>query len=646
MPSARPAKGETAAYRSVTCPDRLIDRFETGSKAATLYENFKSTAEAHGEANCLGTRQGDGPYTWLSYGEVFSRSMALGSGLANHGVVPGDFLTLYMANRAEWVITEQAANAFSFVTVPLYDTLGADAAEFIVSQTKAKVILTSGSHLGQSVEVANKVPETKLVVLVDHVDDKTKALVGKLTHAKFITLDELIKEGRDKPAKNSAPKPDDLATICYTSGTTGTPKGAMLTHRNLISCAAATAFRGIVITKDDVHISYLPLAHMFERILQVAMFGAGSSIAFFRGDVKLLLDDVLEARPTVFPSVPRLFNRIYDKINHTVKDAGGIKAKLFEHALAVKTKNLETLGALTHPLYDTLVFKKVRARLGGRVRLMITGSAPILPEVLRFLRVAFSCQVLEGYGQTENSAAATVTAVNDFTPGSVGSPIPSVELKLVDVPDMNYFATDKPLPRGEICLRGPCVFKGYYKRDDLTKEALDADGWLHSGDIGSLRPNGTFCIIDRKKNLLKLAQGEYIAVEHVEQEIQQADLVQQAFVHGDSTETCIIAIVVPDPERLLPWAKVNGIEGGIEQICRDPRTNKQLLKNIVETSKAAKLNSLETVKAIHVEHDPWTPENDFTTPTFKIKRVPLRDRYRPQIDAMYKAIRDAAPKEK
>jgi long-chain acyl-CoA synthetase len=263
-------------------------------------------------------------------------------------------------------------------------------------------------------------------------------------------------------------------------------------------------------------------------------------------------------------------------------------------------------------LWDKLVFSKVRARLGGRVKVIITGAAPIAADVLDFLRAAFGCQVLEGYGQTETAAAVSATLVGDYSieaNGHVGAVLPCCEIKLVDIPDMGYTADDQPNPRGEICVRGYNVFKGYYKQPEKTKETLDADGWCHTGDVGMFLPNGTLKVIDRKKHLFKLSQGEYIAPEKIENVYVKSKYVAQVFIYGDSMKNSIVGIVVPDREVLLEWAKVHHTDHGWLTLVKDPKIKKMILDDMVALGKSMNLHSFEQVKDIHLETDEFTVEN-------------------------------------
>lgn len=479
----------------------------------------------------------------------------------------------------------------------------------------------------------------KIVISMDPIEDSVKESFPE--GVKVLYMGNVEKDGNENPAQVVPPAPDDLATICYTSGTTGNPKGAMLTHKNYLANTSGAIEHGMKITADDVHISYLPLAHSLERTVQVGIWYFGSSIGFFRGDVTKLMDDIGELKPTLFVSVPRLFNRVYDKVMSTVDKNVGIKKDLFHKAYETKLENLKR-NKYTHPVYDHIVFKKIRARLGGRVRYMLTGSAPISSDVLNFLRICFSCPVIEGYGQTEACAACTLTSKEEPSYGHVGTPVCCNEIKLVDVLDMGYSVKDTPYPRGEICARGFNIFTGYYKEPEKTAEALDKDGWLHTGDIGLIDAYGNVKIIDRKKNIFKLSQGEYVAPEKIENIIVRVPLIAQSFVYGDSLQSQLVAIVVPDEEEANNWAKANNLSKSefpnFAALCQSEKLKEEILKSIVEVSKSAQLKGFEIPRAIHLHHEPFSVENDILTPTFKLKRPQAKKYFQAQIDAMYQIL--------
>lgn len=424
-----------------------------------------------------------------------------------------------MKNCMEWFIAEQAIFCLSGATVPFYDTLGPDTAEYILKQTETRALVCSRLELDRvcKVKKGGNCPFFQTVILVDGVTPEalTAAKDAGLHILSFAKVEAVgAQRIATKGHKHRPPCGKDIFTFCYTSGTTGDPKGALLTHTNLISAVAGVS--GIFPMEIwDRHLSYLPLAHIFERIVMCQCYSAGASIAFYRGDPLLLIEDLQACRPTIFPAAPRVLNKIYDKIQGGIAAAGGAKKKLFDAGIAAKTRNLLRNGSLKHGFYDRLMFNKIKKGLGmDQIRIMVSGSAPLSKTVMNFYRVMLGAPVVEGYGQTEGAAATSVSLPDDMmTAGHVGSPNASAEIVLVDVPEMGYLHTDtehKGQPcqgRGEIWVRGPIVFQGYYKEPEKTRETIDDEGWLHSGDIGLWTSKGQLQIIDRKKNIFKLSQG-------------------------------------------------------------------------------------------------------------------------------------------
>jgi len=309
---------------------------------------------------------------------------------------------------------------------------------------------------------------------------------------------------------------------------------------------------------------------------------------------------------------------------------------LFKTALSSKIDNLRD-GYMGHSFWDKLVFDKIKTALGGRVRLSVTGSAPLSADVLTFLRVALSCPVLEGYGQTETCAAATLTFVSDITAGHVGAPLSCCDLKLVDVPEMNY-TTDGEIPRGEICIRGANCTQGYFKNTEKTAELIDDEGWLHSGDIGEWTLQGRLKIIDRKKNIFKLSHGEYVAPEKLENIYVKSQYIEQIFVHGVSLKSRLVAIVIPDKDTVLPWAAKNDLPVDLEELSQTPELKKLLMDGILEQGNLAEVKGFERIADIHVSPFPFTVENELLTPTFKLKRPQTVEVYKVPIDAMYENL--------
>ena len=619
------------------------------SDATTLYETIRRGARVSKNGPMLGYRkkQADGtePYVWIHYNEIIERSINVGKALRHLGFPIGQetFIGVYARNRPEWIIIEHGTYTFNNILVPLYETLGAEACGFIINQTEIRIVFcdTLAKVEGLLARKAECLTLEYIVLIggADNLLTKEKINEAAQLGVQLYTFEQFEKLGYSNDVVSMEPvppKPDDLSTICYTSGTTGTPKGVMLTHANVIAdCTTVEYFKNTKLTNDDVMISFLPLAHMFERLVHAVVYSEGGSVGFFRGDIRLLPDDIKTLRPTILPVVPRVLNRLYDKVLSELNKSK-ISKLIFDTAIAIKSREMSNWIVRNNSIIDNIVFKKIRDNLGGRVKLMITGSAPLSETVLTFIRCAMGCIVIEGYGQTECVAASTITIEGDFVPGHVGVPSPCNAIKLVDVPELGYFAKDKA---GEVCIRGTNVFKGYYRMPEQTREVLDIDGWLHTGDIGCWTERGTLKIVDRKKHIFKLAQGEYVAPEKIENIYIRSKYVAQCFVYGESLKTCLIGIVVPDPETIHSSVKSKfGIEGSTKQLCENEKVKKLVLEDVLGVGKKAGLFSFEQVKDIHLCADMFTVDNDLLTPTLKTKRPKLREHFKAQLEAMYKNL--------
>ena len=424
----------------------------------------------------------------------------------------------------------------------------------------------------------------------------------------------------DEPATENTPDflyPDrmDAYMFSYTSGTTGDSKGVKMTH-NMVIKQAMTGLETLDVEEGDAIISYLPYPHSFEQILFSVALLKKLKIGYYRGDPLKLVEDCAILQPAFFPSVPRLYTRIYSKIKGNFDAQTGCKKFLIERGLASKIAALQLDGSVTNGCYDKIVFGKVAALLGGKVKLMATGSAPIDKGVLDFLKVSFSCPIIEGYGLTESATGGCTTKPEDPVAGHVGGPREGCKLRLRDVPDMEYLSTDKPYPRGEICMKGPALFTGYYKRPDKTAESFDSEGWYLTGDVGMIYPNGSVKIIDRSKNIFKLSQGEYIAPEKLENVFVMSSMIAQSFVYGDSLKNCLVAIVVPEEAHVKAWCEANGESDAYG----NADFKKEILDDILNLAKVNKLSGLEKPKEIFLSNEPFSIENDILTPTFKLKR--------------------------
>ncbi|CAM4618222.1 unnamed protein product [Leuciscus chuanchicus] len=638
MQSVEQPGGEFVRRSAVLNGGPLMTHFYEDAK--TMYECFHRGLRESKNGPCLGSRKPKQPYEWLSYSEVIERAENLGSAFLHKGHSKnGDpYIGIFSQNRPEWTISELACYTYSLISVPLYDTLGTDAISYVLDKTCISTVVCDVPEKARLLLdcVSGKQHSLKTLILIQDFEADLVSR-GQQCGIDIISLRDAENIGKTHRQHPAPPQPDDLAIICFTSGTTGNPKGAMLTHKNIVSNTAAflrVTQLACPISPQDVHISYLPLAHMFERVVQAMILVHGARIGYFQGDIRFLMDDLTTLKPTVFPVVPRLLNRMFDRIYGQANSS--LKRRVLEFAF--RRKQSEMLSGIMRrdSIWDKIIFKKVQASVGGRVRMMVTGAAPVSAPVLTFLRAALGCQFYEGYGQTECTAGSTVTLPGDWIAGHVGAPLPCNDIKLVDVAEMNYYAANG---EGEVCVRGPNVFKGYLKDPEKTKEALDEGGWVHTGDIGRWLPNGTLKLVDRKKHIFKLAQGEYIAPEKIENIYIRSEAVSQAFVHGDSLQACLVAIIVPDPDYLPGWAKKRGIEGSYEELCRNKEVKKAILEDIVKLGKESGLMSFEQVKDIALHTEMFSIQNGLLTPTLKAKRADLREHFRTQIDQLYSNIK-------
>jgi len=473
-----------------------------------------------------GTRQVNekgelGAYKWKSYDEIYDIATSLAKCCEELDLCPPleedgrvtKRLGIFCKTREEWMCSWIATWYFGGCIVPLYDTLGEESIEWIVKQAELKTIITTSPFISKIAKLKGqgKLDHLNVVITIEEPTKDELEMLAK-TNLKLLRYKEALDIGKkSKVVLNPKVTPDMLATICYTSGTTSMPKGVMLTHRMYASMAAGIL--SLPFLKPEPNhtcLCWLPLAHVFEQFIAVICIAKCIKVGFYSGDVAKLVGDLKELKPHYFGSVPRVFNRIYEQVNKEVANLGSFKKWLYNKAVAAKTERLRTTGNYKHAFYDKFVFAKIRNMIGGNLLTCCVGGAPLSPDVQEMSRIWFSCCIVQGYGQTETTGPICAQDDDDVYPASIGRPLVHAEAKLQDIPEMKYFSTDttdgKPTPRGEIMLRGPGVSPGYWRDKALTKETFTEDGWIHTGDVGKMSPQGHLTIIDRKKHIFKLAQ--------------------------------------------------------------------------------------------------------------------------------------------
>ncbi len=661
----------THVYRHHKNRDGILETLDPS--VTTAHEMFEYAAQRFPHAPCLGYRPYDsakqayGPYEWLDYETVRKRRSDFGAGLvelhsregingANYGV------GLWCQNRPEWQLTDLACMSQSLYSVSLYETLGPDTSEYIIGHADLASVVCSLPHVPTLISLKARLPNLKFLVVLDALEPgqnerpelSKQALLDKLASEvglKIYSLDSVEKLGASLGKPNNPPKSSDPITINYTSGTTGPPKGVLLTHAMCVA-ATSSSLSSNNLSENGVAISYMPLAHIYGRLLEHTALWSGCRIGYFHGNILELVDDIKLLRPTYFASVPRLLNRFGGVIKANTVEQEGVKGALSRHVVRTKMANLSpppksnTTPTYSHAFYDRIWGRKVAAALGlDKAVSVVSGSAPLDPSLQQFLRVALSSRVFQGYGLTETYAIALCQPANDFSVGNCGAVVATSEACLLSVPDMEYTVEDKPHPRGELLLRGASVFTGYYKNPEETAKAFTEDGWFKTGDICSVDELGRFQIIDRRKNVLKLAQGEYISPERIEGVyLSSCSYLAQGFVHGDSSQTSLVAIFGIQPDVFAPFAskilsrQISATDVlALKAACEEPKVKEAVLKDLDKCGRKKKFAGYERVRSFKLMIDPFTIENDLLTPTLKLKRPIAAKRFRTVLDELYMA---------
>lgn len=627
-----PGKDRIRASKMIDDPTKFVGD-ELSASLKTVYDVLECGMKNSNFGDCAGFQcKKAGKFHWIKYDEFIQRTQYVGSAFVNEGLKPCH-VGVFSANHVEFMLSLFGCAGYSLIMVPLYATLGMDAVHYIINEAELKLVVCDTNKNALTVlNHISKLPSLKSMVIIDTPSSETLA-AAQNAKIKFQTFEEFEADGKRNKRDIVLPQSDDLFCIPYTSGTTGKPKGALITHRNAISCVKSLFIAyGPAATFGGSIVSYLPPAHIYEIMNEVISMYFGRKVAFFTGEIKDLFPFISEIKPTVVPLVPRLMTLLYNKVMTELR-SNTLKWYMKDWALSRKEKLLKKGVVTKKTVWDKWLFRNFQNYLGGNAHIISSTSAPVPPDVMKFFRCASGSYIFEAYGQTE-VLGSTMTIPYEFSGGAVGPPLPCNHVKLADVPEMGYFSKDDV---GEVCLKGANIFKGYYKNPKATDESIDKDGWHHSGDIGRWLPNGSLEIIDRKKHLFKLSQGEYIAPEKVESVYSQCKLVMQVYVDGVSNENYVVTLVFPEPVAFSEWTKKMGFtKKSHAGLLEDKDVRRKFLQELNKVGRQEGLNSLEQAKNIHLLSHPFTIENEFLTPTLKLKRNNARKHFDATFAAMYK----------
>ncbi|KAI5795496.1 hypothetical protein DFH27DRAFT_484349 [Peziza echinospora] len=583
------------------------------------------------------------PYKFMSFKQYRDLVDDIGSALRALGLVKGDKLQIFAATSAKWLSMAHGASSQSMSIVTAYDTLGPEGLTHSLVATGSKAIFLDPHLLPQLLkpletahEIRTVIYNTESPVQQKHIDQ----LKEKFDRLTILSYDDFVKHGQENRVEPVPPTPDDLMGIMYTSGSTGTPKGVPLTHRAVVAAVTGvTVVIGPYIGPGDFLLTYLPLAHILEFVFENSCIFWGGTMGY--GNPKTLADrsvrnckgDIAEFRPTVMVGVPAVFETIKKGVIDKVGQAPAFSQKLFWGALSAK-KFLLGSGIPGSGVLDSVVFKKVREATGGRLKLWMYGGGPIAKETQIFLSMVIAPMIC-GYGLTETSAMGTLTDPEQWNVDTNGTIVGSAMIKLVDYAEAGYLTSNNP-EQGEIWIKGESVCAGYFNNEEETRAAF-SDGWFMTGDIGEWTPTGHLKIIDRKKNLVKTQNGEYIALEKLESVYRSVTVVQNICVYADQTKTKPIAIIVPVEAVLKKLAAEHGIEGPYEEIVHKPKLRSLVLKSMHEVGRKAGLAGIELIEGVVLAHEEWTPENNLVTSAQKLNRRGIKAKYDAEINEVYAA---------
>ncbi|XP_010428841.1 PREDICTED: long chain acyl-CoA synthetase 9, chloroplastic [Camelina sativa] len=633
---------------------------------STLPQLFEISCNAHSDQVFLGTRKlisreietSDdgktfeklhlGDYEWLTFAKTLEAVCDFASGLVQIGHKTGERVAIFADTREEWFISLQGCFRRNVTVVTIYSSLGEEALCHSLNETEVTTVICGNKELKKLMDIGHQLETVKRVICMD---DEFPSDVN--SNWKATSFADVKKLGHENPVDPNFPLSADVAVIMYTSGSTGLPKGVMMTHGNVLATVSAVMTIVPDLGKRDIYMAYLPLAHILELAAESVMATIGSAIGY--GSPLTLTDtsnkvkkgtkgDVTALKPTIMTAVPAILDRVRDGVRKKVDAKGGLSKKLFDFAYARRLSaiNGSWFGAwgLEKLLWDLLVFGKIRAVLGGKIRYLLSGGAPLSGDTQRFINICVGAPIGQGYGLTETCAGGTFSEFDDTSVGRVGAPLPCSFVKLVDWPEGGYLTNDKPMPRGEIVIGGSNITLGYFKNEEKTEEVYKVDEkgmrWFYTGDIGRFHPDGCLEIIDRKKDIVKLQHGEYVSLGKVEAALSISPYVENIMVHADSFYSYCVALVVASQQTLEGWASKQGIDfANFDELCAKEEAVKEVYASLVKSGKQSRLEKFEIPAKIKLLGSPWTPESGLVTAALKLKRDVIRREFSEDLTKLY-----------
>jgi len=583
----------------------------TGS--STIADMMALAAERFGDRSAVKHKR-DGEWKDVSFREVGEIVSELGRGLIDLGLEPGDRVAILCTTRPEWTYADFAVTSAGGVVVPIYPTNSPSECEWVAGNSESRfVVCEDASQVAKIAAVRDKLTKLEAIVVVDPAGDTGDA----------ISLEDVRERGRGRDAaelaeRSQAVRPEDPYTFIYTSGTTGPPKGCVLTHGNYRSVLSMSEEIDVIEGEETVYL-YLPLAHSYALLIQLLAIDLGATLAYFGGDVKQIVPELVEVKPRYLPSVPRIFEKIYTLVTangdpEKIKGATqvGMKVRALEEAGQPVPDELQAI----YDQADKELFVNVRNAFGGNLKQANTGAAPIAQEILEFF-YACGVPVLEGYGMTETSTVSTVSTLEEHRFGTVGKPLPHCEVRIAD--------------DGEILIRGPHIFRGYYKMEDKSFGAI-SDGWLHTGDLGSLDDDGYLSITGRKKDIIITAGGKNLTPANIENDLKQSRWISQAVMYGDRRPYPVVLVTL-DPEEIPHFASEHGLSEDMAELAKDPKVH-ELVQGILDEVNSNYAQVEQVKKFTILDHD-LSQETGELTPTLKVKRNVVNEKYEALFEELY-----------